>query len=60
MEPRAIDVILEEWRERERQLEEYPNADSRRYTPASRRSEMSTQALAKRRAEADEIRRLKP
>ena len=57
MEPRTIDKILEEWRERERQLEENPNDDLEGLHAriAALRDEHA-RALEQRRAEADELR----
>ena len=57
MEPRAIDKILAEWRERERQLEENPNDDLEALHAriAALRDE-HTRALEQHKDEADELR----
>ena len=61
MEPRTIDAILEEWRERERQLEAYPNADLEAlHSRIAALRDEHARALEARQIEADELRRIKP
>lgn len=58
MEPRAVDQILDEWRQRERELEAYPNADLEALHAriAALRDEHS-RALEAQKAKAEELRR---
>jgi hypothetical protein len=58
MDPRPIDEILQEWRQRERELEDHPNADLEALHAriAALRDEHA-RALAKREREAEELRR---
>ncbi len=58
MEPRTVDKILAEWRERERQLDENPNADLEALHAriAALRDEHA-RAVEQRRDEADELRK---
>jgi hypothetical protein len=61
MEPRSPDAILREWRERERELDEAPNADLETLHArlAALRDE-HTRAIEARRPEAEELRGQKP
>jgi hypothetical protein len=61
VDTRTIEAILDEWRERERQLEAHPVADTEGLQAqiAALRDE-HIRALAARKNEADELRRLAP
>lgn len=61
VEPRTLEAILDEWRERERELEAHPNADLEALHAriAALRDE-HVRALEERKQEADELRRLTP
>jgi len=61
MEPRTVDKILDEWRQRERELEDYPNADLvALHARIEALRDEHTRALEKRAREAEELRRLTP
>jgi hypothetical protein len=61
VEPRTIEEILEEWRERERQLEVCPDADLEAlHSQILALRDEHIRALETRQQEADELRRITP